>query len=118
RQDDLYLIVVRQIVEGRDDRPAVHLALIDLLRTVIEAARIAETDGVRGREQAERRMRADHLRLVEQRQPAGNLEHALNNEHHVRTAGVILVEYEGSVGLQRIRQDALAELGHLLAVLE
>ena len=70
-QDDAGLVVVRQVVQRGDDRPAVHLALVDLLRAVIEARRVAETDGVGGREQPERRVRADHLRLVEQGELAG-----------------------------------------------
>ena len=59
-QHDLDLVVVRQIVERGDDRPAVHLALVDLLRAVIEARRVAEADRVGGGEQPERRMRPDH----------------------------------------------------------
>src|SRR5208337_4040174 len=39
---DLDLIVVRQIVESGDDRPAVHLALVDLLRAVVEPGRISQ----------------------------------------------------------------------------
>jgi hypothetical protein len=39
---------------------------------VIEAGGIAEADRVGGREQPERRMRLDHLVLVEQRQAAGD----------------------------------------------
>ncbi len=118
RQHDLGFVVVRQIVQRRDDRPAVHLALVDLLRAVIEAGRIAETDGVGGGEQPERRMRANDLRLIEKRQLARHLEHALNDEHDVRAAGVVLVEHERRVGLQRLGQDAFAELGDLLAVLQ
>ena len=36
----------------QDDVPAVHLALVDLLRAVIEAGRVAQAHRVRGREQA------------------------------------------------------------------
>ena len=60
----------------------------------------------------------DHLGLVEQGELARDLQHALDDEHHVRPAGVVLVEAQRRVGLQRIGQDALAELGHLLAVLQ
>ena len=60
----------------------------------------------------------DDAVLVEQRQPARGFEHALDHEHHVRTAGVILVEAQRDVVLHRPRQDAVAELGDLLAVLE
>ena len=63
-------------------------------------------------------MRADHLRLVEQGELAGLLQHALDDEHHVGAAGIVLVEAERRVGLQRVGQDALAELGDLLAVLQ
>ncbi len=63
-------------------------------------------------------MRADHLRLVEQRELAGDLQHALDDEHDVGAPGVVLVEHERGVGLQRVGQDAFAELGHLQAVLQ
>src|SRR5713226_2004713 len=61
--DDVHFLVVRQIVEGGHDRPAVHLSLIDLLGAVIKAGGVAEADRIRGRKQPERRMRADHLVL-------------------------------------------------------
>ena len=60
----------------------------------------------------------DHLRLVEQGELARLLQHALDDEHHVRAAGVVLVEAQRRVGLQAVGQDALAELGDLLAFLE
>ena len=63
-------------------------------------------------------MRPDHLVLVEQRQAAGDFQHALDDEHHVRAAGVVFVEAERDVVLQRPGQDAVAEFGHLLAVLD
>ena len=116
-QHDLDFLVVRQIVERGDDVPAVHLALVDLLRAVIEAGGVAEADRVGGREQAERRMRADDAVLVEQRQLALDLQHALDHEHHVRPAGVVFVEHQRDGVLQRPGQHALAEFGHLLAVL-
>ncbi len=107
-----------QVIESDDDGPAIHLALIDLLRAVIEAAGIAEPDRVRGREQPKGGVRPDHLRLVEQSKLARHLEHALDHEHHVGAAGVVLVEAQRRVGLQRVRQNALAEFGDLLAVLD
>jgi len=57
-------------------------------------------------------------RLVLQRllELALRLQHPLDHEHHVGPAGVILVETKRGVGLQRVRQDALAELGDLHAV--
>ena len=90
--DDVDFLVVRQVVERRHDRPAVHLGLVDLLRAVIEARRIAEADGVGGGEQAEGRMRADDPALVEQRQAAGRFQDALDDEHHVGAAGIVFVE--------------------------
>ena len=63
-------------------------------------------------------MRPDHFGLVEQRQPAGLLQHALDHEHHVRPAGVVLVEAERDVALQAVGQHAFLELGDLLAVLQ
>ena len=43
---------------------------------------------------------------------------ALDDEHHVGPAGVIFVEAERDIVLERPGQDAVAELGHLLAVAE
>ena len=63
-------------------------------------------------------MRLDHPALVEERQAAGLLQHALDHEHHVRAAGVVLVEDERDVVLQRPGQDAVLELGDLLALLQ
>ena len=48
----------------------------------------------------------------------GLLEHALDDEHHVRPAGVVLVEAQRGVALQAIGQHAFPELGDLLAVLQ
>ena len=63
-------------------------------------------------------MRLDHLALVEQRQPAGDFQHALDHEHHVRAAGVVFVEAERDVVLQRPGQNAFTEFGDLLVVLD
>ena len=48
----------------------------------------------------------------------GDFEHALDHEHHVRPAGVVFVEGERHRMLQAPRQQAFAELGDLLAVLQ
>ena len=63
-------------------------------------------------------MRTDDAPLVEERQAAGNFEHALDHEHHVRAARVVFVEAQSNVVLQRPGQHAVAELRHLLAVLQ
>ena len=55
RQHDVDLAIVRQVVQRDDDVPAIHLALIERLRAVIEAGGVAEADGVRRGEQPERR---------------------------------------------------------------
>src|ERR1700734_3509124 len=54
REHDFDLVIVRQIIQRGDDRPAIHLALVDLLGAVVEARRVAKPDGVCGGEQAER----------------------------------------------------------------
>jgi hypothetical protein len=43
------------------------------------------------------------------------LQHALDHEHHVRTAGIVFVEDDRGRIAERPGQDALLELGHLLA---
>ncbi len=107
-----------KIVERGDDVPAVHLALVQLLRAVIEARRIAEADRVGGREQAEIRVRRDHAVLVQQGQLAGAFQNALDHEHHVRTAGIVFVEGDRHRALKGPGQDAFTEFGDLLAFLQ
>ena len=51
RQHHVHLAVVRQVVERDDDVPAIHLALIERLRAVIQPGGVAEADGVGGGEQ-------------------------------------------------------------------
>ena len=60
----------------------------------------------------------DHAVLVEQREPALDLQHALDHEHHVRPPGIVFVEDEGAGMLQRPGQDAFSEFRDLLAVLQ
>ena len=45
-------------------------------------------------------------------------EHALDDEHHVGTAGVVLVEAQARCWTAGVGQDALAELRDLLAFLQ
>src|SRR5205807_7416723 len=54
RQHDLDFLVMGEIVQRGDDRPTVHLALVDLLGAVIEAGGIAEADRVGGRSEERR----------------------------------------------------------------
>ncbi|WP_294288806.1 AAA family ATPase, partial [uncultured Sphingomonas sp.] len=108
----------QQIVQADDDVPAVHLALIDLLRAVIQPAGVAQADRVGGREQAEPRIRTNHPVLVEQGQFPFRLQHALDHEHHIGAARIIFVEDERGRGLERPGEQPLAELGHLLPVLQ
>ena len=60
----------------------------------------------------------DDAALVEQRQPARGFQHALDDEHHVRAAGVVFVEAQRDVVLVGPRQDAVAEFRDLHAVLD
>ena len=63
-------------------------------------------------------MGPDHLGLVEQRQFAGLFQDALDHEHDIRTAGIVLIKAQRGIGLQAVGQDAFAEFGNLLAILE
>ena len=65
-----------------------------------------------------RGVRGDDAVLVQERQLALDFEHALDDEHDVRTPGVVFVEDERRRVLQRPRQDAFAEGSDLLAVLD
>src|SRR5262249_26066175 len=98
------------------NRPAVHLTLIDLLRAMIEPGSIPESHGIGGRKQPKSGMRLDDLVLIEKRQLARHFQHALDDEHHVRPARVVLVEAKRNVVLQRPRQNAITEFGDLQTV--
>ena len=115
-ENDLGLFLKRQIVEGGDDVPAVHLTLVDLLGAVIEAGGIAKPDRVGGREHPEAVVGRQHPILVKQRQLALGLENTLDNEHHIGSAGVVFIETKRHRMLQRPRQQAFAKLGDLFAV--
>jgi hypothetical protein len=69
-----------------------------------------------GGEQAERRVRPDDAALVEQRQATRGFKHPLDHEHHVRTAGVILVEHQRHIVLIGPGQNAILEFGDLHAL--
>src|SRR5215471_10980841 len=61
-------------------------------------------------------MRPNDSVLIEQGQLALDLEDALDDEHYVRPARVVLVEADRYRVLQRPRQKAFAEFGNLLVV--
>ena len=63
-QNDCRFSIVGQVVQGGDDRPAVHLRLVDLLHTVVEAGCVTKADCVGCGEQAEGWVRGDDLVLV------------------------------------------------------
>src|SRR5690242_384546 len=63
-------------------------------------------------------MRLDYFALVEQREPPRCLQHALDDKHHVRTAGIIFIETERDIILQSPGQNALAKFSDLLAILD
>ena len=109
---------MRQIVERNDQRPTVHLGLVDLLGAVIKPCRVAKADCVCRCKQAEGWMRAHHAALIEQGQAARGFEHALDDEHHIRATGVIFVEDERDIVLIGPGQDTIAKFGDLHAVLD
>src|SRR5215472_1484422 len=63
-------------------------------------------------------MRLDHFALVEQRKPPRCFQNALNDEHDVRATGIVFVETERDIVLQRPRQNAFAKFGDLLTVFD
>src|SRR5699024_8292132 len=101
------------IVQRDDQIPAIDLSLVERLRAVIETGGVAEADGVRGRKQPERWMWLQDTALIEQRETAFELEHTLDDEHHVRTPGGVLVEHQRARTLQRPGEDAGLKLGDL-----
>ena len=85
---------------------------------MIEPGGVAETDGVGGGEQPEKRIWADHTILVEQGQTALHLQDALNDEHHIWAARVIFIENQRNRTLQGPGQHAFAEFGDLTTVFQ
>ena len=109
---------MRQIVERGDNIPAVHLTLVDLLRAVIKAARIAKTDCIGGGEKAEKRVGPNDFILVQQRQLTGDFQDALDNKHHIGATRIIFVKHQSDGVLQSPGQNTFLKLGNLLAVFQ
>ena len=63
-------------------------------------------------------MRPDHPALIEKGEPARHFENPLNDEHHIGAAGIIFVEAQRNIVLQRPWQNAVAKLGHLQSILD
>ena len=61
-------------------------------------------------------MRVQHPGLVQQGHPAFRLQHALDDEHHVRATRVVFVEHDGGRALKRPWQHAFPEFGDLHSV--
>ncbi len=110
--------VVAQIVQRGDQRPAVHLGLVDLLCAVIQPGGVAQANSVGGGEQAEVWVRRDDLVLIQQRQLAVMLQYALDHKHHIGAASIIFVKHNRNRVAQRPRQDAFVEFRDLLAVFQ
>ena len=109
---------MRQVVQRRHYTPAVHLTLVDLLGTVIQAGGIAQANGVGGCKHAKRTVRTDHLVLIKQGQSTLDFEYPLNNKHHIRAARIVFIKHQSAGTLQRPRQNTFLKLGDLFAVLQ
>ena len=107
REDDFFFFLIGEIVELADNRPAVHLALVDLLRAVIKPRCIAEADRIGRRENAESFMRRDDFVLVEQGEAALRFEDTLDHKHDVGAARIIFIKGQRDGILQRPWQQAL-----------
>ena len=105
-----------EVVQCRNQRPTVHLRLVDLLGAVVQARRIPKTNGVGRGKQTEIRVRRDDFVLVQQGQLAVRLKHTLDHEHNVRAARVVFVEHDSGRIAQGPWQDAFVEFGDLLAI--
>ena len=79
-----------KVIQIGDDRPAVHLRLVDLLRAVIQPRGVAQPDRIGGGRTAGRRGWAGGSRgLWSSRvRRARGFQHALDHEHHVRAPGM------------------------------
>ena len=107
---------MREVIERRDQRPAVHLALVDLLRSVIEAGRISKPDGIGRGENPKMRVGNDDLVLVEESQASVEFKNSLDDEHHIRSTRVVFVENQRRLVPQRPWQDSFLEFSDLLSV--
>ena len=117
-QHDRRFGVMRQIVQGRNQRPAVHLGLVDLLYPVVKPGGVAQSNRIGSGEQPERRMRRDNLVLVHQGQFAVMFQHPLDHEHNIGTARIIFVKHNRNRVAQRPWQNAFVKFRDLLAVLQ
>ena len=109
---------MRQIIQGRNDRPSVHLPLIYLLGAVIQAGCIAQTNGIGSGKQAEMFVRGNYPAGIQQGQLAIDFQNALDNKHHICPPGVIFIKNQRHRILQCPGQNAFLELGYLLAVFQ
>ena len=114
--DDADLIIMRQIIQGRHDGPAVHLSLVDLLGAVIQASSITKPDGIGCGKETEAWIRVDHPVGIQKGQLAIDFQNPLDNKHHIGTASVIFVKYNGNRILQGPGQNTFAEFRNLLAI--
>ncbi len=85
---------------------------------MIEAGRVAETNGICCCKHAERWMRPDHAALIEKRQTARGFQNALNYEHDIRASRIIFVENQRNIVLIGPRQNTVFEFGNLYAVFD
>ena len=115
-QNDGAFGVMAEVVQRGDQRPAVHLGLVDLLGAVVKARGVAQTDGVGRGEEAEVLVRGDDLVLIKQGEFAVMFQNALDHEHHIGAACVIFVKHDGDGVSQGPRQDAFMEFSDLFAV--
>ena len=63
-------------------------------------------------------MGGNYAVLIEQGEAALCFEHALNHEHHIRTARIIFIKDKGNRMLQRPREQPFTELSNLLAIFQ
>src|SRR3546814_15212410 len=98
--------------------PAVHLPLVDLLRTMIEAGRITQANRVRCCEHAEPAIWTDDAVLIEERHLPVCFQYALDNEHNIGTARIIFVKDQRDRMLKRPGKKAFLELRYLLSAFQ
>ena len=80
---------------------------------MVKPGRIAKADRVGGGKQPEGGVRRDYPALVEQGKTARGFEHPLDDEHHVRTAGIVFIEHQRHIVLIGPGQNAVAEFRDL-----
>ena len=87
RKDDSDFLLARQVVQCRNDVPAVDLGMVELLCAVVQAVEVAQPQRVGSGEKTKRRVRADDTILVREGELAVTLKNGSTTVATATTTG-------------------------------